>query len=142
MKWFAYLFLVLSAAATATPLVFVGNEKIDPMIYQVDGRPAGLVIELVQAAANAADIDVELVAMNWADAQTEVRDGRADALMQINPTPERRQWLAFSQPLLVSEFTVFSRSGLGEIRDLDQAKHLTIGVEPGSFPAQMLTSKA
>ena len=65
-------------------------------------------------------------------------EGRADALLQINPSPERLALFDFSDPLLLSEFMIFTaadRLGVAGLRDL---RGLRVGVERKGLPIQLL----
>jgi ABC-type amino acid transport substrate-binding protein len=116
------------------PALFVGNEFLPPMNYVKDGKPAGIVIDLAEALAKRMHRPLEIRLMNWAQAQQLVLDGRADALLQINPNPERLKVYDFSEPLLTSEFTIFTsveRLGIASMRDL---RGLKVGVEKQGLP--------
>lgn len=76
--------------------------------------------------------------MNWTEAQALVAQGDADALIQINPTPEREKIYDFSDPLLESHFSIFTRSDQMGISGLSSLHGLRIGVESGGLPQQLL----
>ena len=128
----------VESQADDRPLVFVGNRNIPPMIFIEDDEPVGLVVDLARAAAEHAGLDVEILALDWSEAQRMVRDGEADALLQINPSPEREQVYDFSAPLLKSEFVIFRRSENREIQGMGSLAGLTVGVEAEGYPADFL----
>jgi len=72
------------------PALFLGNDALPPISFMKDGRPSGVVVDLARAIAQRMHRPVEIRLMNWASAQQLVQTGGADALMQINPTQERR----------------------------------------------------
>ncbi|MFH2114825.1 MAG: transporter substrate-binding domain-containing protein [Spirochaetota bacterium] len=120
------------------PLLFLGNESLPPMIYSRKGEALGLVADLARAMAERMDRPVEIRAMDWAEAQRLVLEGKADALLQINESPERLAYLDFSQSLLVSEFSIFipaDRHGIVSRQDL---RGLRVGVEGKGLPIQLL----
>lgn len=120
------------------PALFLGNESLPPMNFMKDGKPTGIVIDLVEALAERMHQPVEIRLMNWTEAQQLVLDGRADALLQINPNPERLEIFDFSEPLLTSEFTIFTsteRLGVASMRDL---RGLRVGVEQRGLPIFLL----
>jgi len=82
------------------PALFLGNESLPPINFMKDGKPTGVVVDLVKAVAQHMHRPVEIRLMNWSEAQQSVLDGRADGLMQINPNPERLELYDFSEPLL------------------------------------------
>jgi len=120
------------------PVVFLGNESLPPKNFMKDGRPTGIVIDLVEALAKRMHQPVEIRLMNWTEAQKLVLEGRADALLQIDPNPERLKTYNFSEPLLITEFTIFTsaqRFGVDSIRDL---RGLKVGVEEKGLPILLL----
>ena len=136
----AILLLPLAAqsAERSEPLRFLGNESLPPMISLHEGRPEGVVVDLAYAVAEKTGLSVKVEAMNWPEAQQLVAAGKADALLQINPTPERQAIFDFSDVLLHSTFHIFRRIDRRDIRGLDSLKGQKVGVEPGGFPIQYL----
>jgi PAS domain S-box-containing protein len=120
------------------PALFLGNELLPPMNFMERGKPAGIVVDLAKAVAKRMHRPVEIQLMNWTEAQQLVLDGRADALLQINPNPERLKIYDFSAPLLNTEFTIFTaaeRLGIASISDLHGLK---VGVEEKGLPILLL----
>ena len=81
---------------------------------------------------------MKIEAMDWSEAQQLVAAGKADALLQINPDPERQANFDFSDILLDSNFHIFRRIDRGNILGLDSLKGKKVGVESGGFPLQYL----
>ena len=127
-------------AADRKPLRFIGNASLPPVVFSDRGQARGVAVDLVMAAAREAGLDIRIEAMNWQQAQTEMREGRADGLIHINPTPERLQSLAFSAPLLESRFHIFRRSDRSDIQDMASLAGRRVGVERAGFPAQYLAN--
>ena len=120
------------------PLLFLGNDSLPPMNFLKNGEPRGVVVDLVKAVAKRMHQPVEIRLMDWAEAQQLVLEGAADALFQINSTPERIKLYDFSGHLLHSEFTIFTsteHSGVSTINDLHG---LMVGVEKKGLPIQLL----
>ena len=99
------------------------------MNFLDNGVPTGLVVDLVQSAARFMKRPVEIRLMNWAQAQQLVLDGKADALIQINPNPERRTLLDFSSPLLDSDFAVSTATQRIDLDTLSDLRGTSVGVE-------------
>ncbi len=119
-------------------LLFLGNKNIPPIVFLDGNSPAGIAVDIVNALAKHLTQPVEIRAMDWKEAQTLVSQGKADALIQINPTEERREIYDFSDPLLESHFSIFTnldRMGISNISDLNG---LRVGVEAGGLPQQLL----
>lgn len=79
---------------------------------------------------------------NWKDVLSLVKAGEADALSAIVQTPEREQFLAFSQPYFRLKRAVFSNRSLERINSLDDLKGHKIAVVEGSWMDETLTGKA
>ena len=120
------------------PLRFLGNKAIAPFISLENGKPAGIVVDLAYALADKAGLTIDVEAMDWSTAQSEVLQGKADALLQINPNPQREQIYDFSDTLLVSDFDIFRKATRTDIQSLESLRGKRVGVESGGFPAQQL----
>jgi len=123
---------------TGPPALFLGNQSLPPMNYLKGGKPTGIVVDLATAIAGRMRHPVEIQLMDWGEAQRLVKEDRADALLQINANPERLEIFEFSDPLLLSEFTIFmadDRYGINSMRDL---RGLTVGVEEKGLPILLL----
>jgi len=108
------------------------------MNFMKDGKPTGIVIDLVEALAKRMHHPVEIRLMNWTEAQQLVLEGRADALLQINPDPERLKIFDFSEPLLTSEFTIFTSAERLGITSMSDLRGLKVGVEEKGLPILLL----
>jgi ABC-type amino acid transport substrate-binding protein len=120
------------------PVLLLANESLPPMNFMKHGRPSGIVIDLAEALSKHMHRPVEIRLMDWAEAQQLVLDGRADALLQINPSPERMKFYDFSDPLLTTEFTIFTsvnRLGVTSMHDL---RGLKVGVEKQGLPVSLV----
>ena len=118
--------------------MFLGNESLPPMNFMKNGKPSGIVVDLTDALAKRMHRPAEIRLMEWTEAQKLVLEGRADALLQINPNRERLKIYDFSEPLLASEFTIFAsaqRMGVASISDL---RGLKVGVEQKGLPILLL----
>jgi ABC-type amino acid transport substrate-binding protein len=118
------------------PLRFLGNKAIAPFISLEGGKPVGIVVDLAYALAAEADLSIAVEAMDWSTAQSEVLQGKADALLQINSDPQREQIYDFSDTLLVSNFQIFRKATRTDIQSLESLRGKKVGVESGGFPAQ------
>lgn len=124
------------------PLRFLGNRAIPPFVSLQDGKPVGIVVDLAYALADKAGLSVNVEAMDWPTAQSEVVHGKADALLQINPNPQRELIYDFSDPLLESRFQIFRKASRTDIQSLQSLRGMKVGVESGGFPAQLLGGDA
>lgn len=120
------------------PLLFLGNQALPPMIYKENGEYVGVVVDLAKALKERMERPVVLEYMNWTRAQDLVLRGEADALLQINPSEERREIYDFSDPLLESEFSIFVPSSTEGVYDASGLKGLEVGVEQKGLPMDVL----
>lgn len=91
------------------PIIFLVNAELIPIAYEENGIAKGVVVDIAKAVEEKIARPIEIIAMDWPEAQTQVLAGQADALLQINQTPERERIFSFSNPLLQSEFVIFRR---------------------------------
>ena len=66
------------------------------MIYHKNDKPVGIIVDLAEALKSRMSRPVRLKYMNWSQAQQLVLEGKADALLQINPSAERKKIYDFS----------------------------------------------
>jgi len=133
---------LLSNSFAQTPysdkLLFLGNKNLAPVVYLDDGVPSGVAVDIVRALANHLSQPIEIKAMDWSEAQMLVARGEADALIQINPTEERKKIYDFSDTLLESQFCIFTAANRDGISGPSSLRGLRVGVEPGGLPQLVL----
>ncbi|HEX7587718.1 MAG TPA: transporter substrate-binding domain-containing protein, partial [Anaerolineae bacterium] len=115
------MLLAVGSTQTATTndkLLFLGNSNLPPMLYVQNDQATGLVVDIAHQLAQKVNLSIEVRAMDWTQAQEMVLNGNADALLQINRSPERETLYDFSDPLLESYFTIFRTSSRVDIRDM------------------------
>lgn len=127
-----------AGTSNTTTLLFLGNQNIAPVVYLDATTPSGIAVDIVHAVAKHMPQPVEIKAMNWSEAQALVARGDADALIQINPTEERKNIYDFSDPLLESHFSIFTRTEKIGISGLSSLRGLRVGVESGGLPQHLL----
>jgi len=151
VKWFILVvlfFALLPITAFAEsddtestrPLVFLGNQNLPPMVYLENGLPKGIVVDIVHALEKKMGRTIEVKAMNWAEAQEIVKQGGADALIQINISEERKKIYDFSDPLLESKFSIFTHIDTIGILGVEDLHGLKVGVEAKGYPSVVLES--
>jgi PAS domain S-box-containing protein len=127
-----------TSTTSAKTLLFLGNQNIAPVVFMEDNAPAGVVVDIARALVPYLSRPMEIRAMDWPTAQTLVAEGKADALMQINQTEERKKIYDFSDPLLESQFSIFTRTDRVDILGLASLHGVKVGVEKGGLPQQTL----
>jgi diguanylate cyclase (GGDEF)-like protein len=137
-----YLLLVLVGCnqhhESETSLLFLGNNKLAPILYEERGKPKGLVIDIINEVEKRIETPISVQLLDWNEAQNLMYHEKADALLQINPTPEREKIYDFTVELLRSDFSLFTSQGAVDIRNREALAGKRIGVEPGGYPHQLL----
>lgn len=131
----------IKASKTAR-LLFLGNKNIAPVVYLNGTTPSGVAVDIVHALAKHMPQPVEIKAMDWSEAQALVAGGEADALIQINVTEERKNLFDFSDALLESHFSIFTRADKIGISGISSLHDLRVGVESGGLPRLILGKDA
>jgi polar amino acid transport system substrate-binding protein len=98
----------LSAAAETIRIAC--QENFPPFVDIKDGKPVGLVVDIVRAAAAQAKLDVQFVLVPFDQVHGTLDDGRAQAIVPLAITPERQQTFDFSAPILMTGGALFVRA--------------------------------
>jgi len=135
---FSLIFCLNNTVAQQKTVVFLGNKNISPILYKKGNTCKGIVIDIVQAMKTHMVHKPEIQLINWQLAQKKVKNGEADALLQINTSSERLKDFDFSEKLLKSEFTIFIKSNNCNIKNLNDLMYLNVGVESKGCPTIIL----
>lgn len=127
----------VATSTEKTSVLFLGNKNLAPVISLNRETPNGVAIDIVRAVSQYISLPVDIQTADWAEAQKLVAEGGADALIQINPTKERRKIYDFSGPLLETHISVFTRTAQG-VQNIESLHNLRVGVEAGGLPEQLL----
>lgn len=117
----ALALLVPAAAAAAPPeaepltLRFAPEKDYGPFVFvDAEGRLRGLSVELLQLVQRNAGLHVStLPAAPLAEQLSALREGRAELLSSLRPTPERAAFLAFSTPYVSVPAILVRREAAG-----------------------------
>lgn len=119
-------------------IVFLGNKKIAPIIYEENGIAKGVAVDIAKELGKKMGYKIEVKAIDWEEAQSKILFGEADGLLQINLSSEREKIYDFSDELLKSEFLIFTKSGNNSIKTVNNLKNKTVGVEYEGYPYYLL----
>jgi len=119
-------------------LLFLGNEKLAPIVYQENGVAKGIAVDIAKAIGEKIGRRIEVEATNWDKAQERVLSGEADGLLQINSTLEREIIYDFSAELLKSEFSIFRGRDNISINSIYDLRGKNVGIESGGYPYHLL----
>jgi PAS domain S-box-containing protein len=129
----------LKSSEPARPLLFLADKDYPPLSYIDDaGRAAGVDVDMAKALAPVLRREVRVELMDWAVAQREVLEGRADGLLSMSVTEARSALFDFSQPTTSHDYGIFVRSGSSGINGLQDLAGLRVGVTPGGLPKTLL----
>lgn len=125
--------ILFSSPASAQEVLVLGNESM-PWNGVVDGKPAGLMVEILNEATKhgAPKFQFQL-GLPWARAQEMVHETGVipKAIIPLTRTTEREakfKWIAELSP---NEIRLVSWGRAEKIRSLDEAQSLTIGIFNG-----------
>jgi polar amino acid transport system substrate-binding protein len=110
---FSRSFLLAIAMATmgcgdAYPekLVLVAADSV-PTAYMVDGKPSGMLVDVVTEAFQRTGYQFEIQLMPWARCLVEVRSGRVDGIFSVFKLPERNEFLAYTSVPIITQVEAF-----------------------------------
>ena len=142
--FFVPLKIVAANDQREKPLLFLGNHRLPPMIYKQRGQEeaVGVVVDIAEAISKKMRRPVRFEYVDWTEAQQVVLDGKADALLQINPTDLRHEKFDFSGPLLESKFSIFVPHEKENIFSINGLRGLKVGVEEKGAPIEYITRES
>ncbi len=118
----------LDSIKKAGKIVMVTNAAFPPFEYIMDGKPAGVDIEVAQAIADDLGVELEVVDMNFDLLIESVKSGKADiAIAGMTIKPERLEQVDFSDEYVKSAQHVIIKAGSGITAD--NLDGLTIAVQ-------------
>jgi len=102
--------LLAANAGQAAPLTIAVDDHFPPFLHLgKDKQPAGLGIDLLDAAAQRAGLELVFVAKPFAQVQQALASGEADAIFPLAPNAQRRERFDFSEPLVSTGGALFVR---------------------------------
>lgn len=123
-------------------IVVVSDDAYPPYIFQDEaGNIRGILPDQWALWEQKSGVEVELKAMDWADAINEMRQGRADVIDTVFKTEDRERFLDFTSPYAEIEVPIYTQKDLGGIVDVSSLKGFTIGVKAGDAVIEILKSK-
>jgi polar amino acid transport system substrate-binding protein len=129
----AFLVITVSVPYAGTLVLAAANTW--PTAYLVDGRPTGMLVDLVAEAYRRAGHSVEVKLMPWARCLKEAETGEVDGVFSSFKLPERERFLAFSkEALTIQVIAFFARPEWtqGFDGDLAAVRDVKIGVIAGT----------
>jgi polar amino acid transport system substrate-binding protein len=118
----------------AEDLVLVAADS-RPTAYIVDGKPTGILVDVVTEAFRRSGHSVKIQLMPWARCLAEVRDGNVDGIFSVFKLPERESFLAYTSNPVITQVEVFFIHADSDIRftgNLADLSHLRAGIIRGT----------
>ena len=114
-KALAYLymvpaFLAMTASVVCADTLVLAAADTWPTAYLVDGKPTGMLVNLVTEAFRRTGHSVEVELMPWARCLREAETGDVDGVFSSFKLPERERFLTFSKEALTSQVIAFFAS--------------------------------
>lgn len=152
----ALLTNMLPMLAQARELVLVAADS-RPTAYMENGKPAGMLVDVVTEAFRRSGHMVKIQLMPWARCLAEVREGNVDGIFSVFRLPERESFLAYTENPVISQVEVFfthtdsriefkgnlsdlSNTRVGVIRDTSYGAEIDAQVKNGSWRNVTYTS--
>lgn len=93
-------------AAYSEGLVLVAADSA-PTAYMKDGRPSGILVDVVTEAFQRTGHKIEIKLMPWARCLTEIRSGRVDGIFSVFKLPERNEFLTYTNVPITTQVEAF-----------------------------------
>jgi len=105
-----------------------------PFNFNEDGQPMGYSIDYMNLVAKKLGLKIEYVSgPNWNDFLGMMRDRTLDLMVNIASTKDRRKYLAFTQPYLITSTALYVRNAEHGITSLDDMAGRRIAFPKGFF---------
>jgi polar amino acid transport system substrate-binding protein len=120
--------------AHSAGLVLVAADSA-PTAYMQDGKPSGILVDVVTAAFQRAGYPFEIQLMPWARCLAEIRSGRVDGIFSVFKLPERAEFLTYTSVPVITQVEAFFVPADSELKfdgDVNQLGGLRIGTIRGT----------
>ncbi len=139
-------FLSLAAAMTATAadeLKIVYNVGVAPLKFEdAASQPAGLFPDIWRLWATKTGKKVQFVKVDsFKESLQLLKDGKVDLHAGLFKTPEREEFLDYSEQLLALDYYIFTHPSIHPIKTLKKTAGLFIGIQKGGYTEQFVRSK-
>ena len=142
LRCFCLAWLLLLPLGAARPII-VGSDRDFPPYEYVDaeGRPAGFLVDLVQAVAAESGLQIEIRPGVWSDLRKSFDAGEIDVLSGMFYTPERAKTIHFSVPHSVPMYAIFRKAKGRQIASEADLHGRTILAEQGDIVFETLKAQ-
>jgi len=103
------------------------------------GRHEGIAADLVQLVAQRVGLKIELYpTKSWEESLASSRLGLCHILSFLNQSPERDQWLIFTDPIFLDPNVIITREEHAFIADLDNLREKTVALPRGTMIEELI----
>jgi len=139
-------FLSLAAAITATAadeLKIVYNLGVAPLKFEDAAmRPAGLFLDTWRLWAEKTGKQIQFVrAESFKESLQLLKDGKVDLHAGLFKTPEREEFLDYSDQLLALDYYIFTHPSVDPIKSLEKTTGFLVGIQKGGYTEKFVRSK-
>lgn len=120
------------AEAPVPPLQVISDDNYPPYVFRdSSGKLQGIVVDQWREWARATGRRVDLIGLDWSEAQRRMQAGEADVIDTMFDTPERRVLYDFGPPYVRIESSVFFHRTIGGLVTLSDLKGFHVAVKSG-----------
>ncbi|BCS88942.1 substrate-binding periplasmic protein [Pseudodesulfovibrio sediminis] len=107
------LILLTSQAQAQEPLVFAADRDYAPYSMIIDGRQAGIDMEVLMEAAHRAQLQIKFQFTSWEELLDMVKEGEIDGAVSLFASTEREKTAIYMDaiPLHYSSYALFTKVG-------------------------------
>lgn len=120
--------------------IAVGDNTYPPLIYiNNKGQQEGYDIDFMSLLEKESGSRFSISLMEWYNAKQDIAVGRADILIGVVKTPERSNFLDFTEPYLETRTVIFVSKENFAIKELEDLKNYRVGVQKGDMGENLIT---
>ena len=130
------------AAETRRELRVVADDNYPPFLFRdTDQRVHGYLVDYWDLWSRKTGVSVQLVAMNWAQAQSTIRTGGADVIDMIFRTAPREPLYDFSPPYADLPVNIYHHASISGLTGADTLRGFRVGVMDGDACIDQLAAE-
>ncbi len=120
----------------------VTDDNYPPFLFlDASGKPEGYEVDMWRLFQAHTGIKVDVVPMQWSQAQAELLSGRADVIDMIYRTPARTALYDFSRPYAEHSVAIYASQRIRGVHDLESLRGFPVAVEQGDACAGKLRAQ-
>ncbi len=118
--------------------VYGFDREFPPFSYEVEGEPTGFEVELLQAALEGRNVELQMIPMDWQRVQLDLSGGSIQLTSGMARTPQRELLYDFSQlPSAPLKVRLYTRNE-NRVGNVNQLRGKAVAVQEGSLYERIL----